>query len=154
MTDGSISSLFISFAQMLQSHKERHRKIMLSICKTVRDCIIFFREILQIDILSMASTSLPPSSSSGMGKKIAGAKTRALMMEDKRDSIKEGLRGEKAKQTYNSNYFASSDGKPMPSQTEQLSWKMVIVIVQDITQYGTCLWSVQVSCINSVPQAA
>lgn len=78
--------------------------------------IIFFREILQTDILSVAAPSLPPSSSSGLEKKIARAKAIILMTKDKKGSINGGLRAEKTKQTYNNNYSPSQMADQCPDK--------------------------------------
>lgn len=118
MIEGSISSLFVSFAQMLQSYKERHRKIMLGVCKAAEIMHSFLqREILQTDTLSVAAPSLPPSSSSGLGKKIARAKAGTLMTQNKKGSINEGLRWGGNQPNIQKQLLTTSDRRSMLSQT-------------------------------------
>lgn len=79
ITDGSISSLFIIFAQICNHTWRGTEKICLVCEKMQKLCILSSERSFRLTFLAW----LPPTSSLGLGKKIGRAKARTLMTEEK-----------------------------------------------------------------------
>lgn len=134
----------------MQSYMQRHRKIMLNVCKTARNYAYFLQR--DPDILSMTAPSLPPIFSLELGKKIGRAKARTLMTEEKFNKRRtEGRKSQTSKHITTITHHLCWHIYALPNSEQQLFWKMVIMILQSIIQYGTCLWSVHISCLSSFP---